>query len=983
MYYLKSLLLPATLLLLCPCFVRAQYSHPTFRQYTIENGLPSSDVYQVKQDSKGYIWFATGNGVSRFNGYTFENFSMSNGLPDNTVFEIFEDPVHRIWFLPISGKLSYYYKGKIYLYPYNDVLKKKIKKSIKMSFCVEADGTIYLGTYKDAIYRISPKGEVTADPYTYGSKRPLYVIQPDSSHLIYSLAGQAYPYAVTRFIHFNTGLIKGDVRIPDDVYSGNASTRIILSGNRHILLALNKTLYDFGSKDTFSVQTFNYNIQWLYEDHDKDLWIGTYLGGVYYVHNGDFKNKKHYLQGFAVTAIMEDHEDGFWFTTEGNGIFYTPSKNVQVFDNASGISNDKVNCLASGNNCLYAGTQNGQIYLFGDSIAGKISANISGEQTNNISCLFYDRSRRCFAVSAELNAGYIKNNIFIDDPLRYGCFHDIAVDPSIPGTYWIATSNTLVESWPDRAELLYIRPENNRRLNALLDMPGRRLLLGEIDGLWMYDIARDTQIYLGAKNSLLQNRILDLALTPDSLLVIATKGAGMLVKDGSTVYQLNTDKGFPGDNVYKVFPQADQIWAATDKGLAKVTISCRHPFKYEIESLTTADGIPSNEINDVLEFDRKIWVATNKGLAVFYPEYDFRKSITLPLYLTNIEINDSIYELQSRYELPYSQNNIRIGYYALGYKNAGQLQYRYMMEGLDTSWTYTQNREVQYTTLPPDHYSFLLSVRDADGKWSQVLRTGFIIHDPVWQRWWFRLIAVLLFILMLLLIFRYRISAVKKQEAKSSELNRAFLNLKLKALRAQMNPHFTFNVMNSIQHFILNNDNESANLYLSKFSRLIRNILNNSESNSITVEEEVITLRLYLELEVMRFENSFSYTITVDPEINPMQVKIPSMLIQPYVENAVKHGILPLMEKGVISISITKEERFLKCVIGDNGVGRAKAAENSRNRYHRAMGTSLTRERLAVINELGGSQLSEKIIDLYDKDNNPAGTRVEIYIPLY
>ena len=124
--------------------VSAQDAHPSLKHYTVEDGLPSSEVYQVKQDSKGYIWFATGNGVSRFNGYEFENFSLKDGLPDNTVFEIYEDKFERIWFVPLSCKLSYYYKGKIYLFPYNEQLQKVLMNSVKTSFCVDGNGTVFL-----------------------------------------------------------------------------------------------------------------------------------------------------------------------------------------------------------------------------------------------------------------------------------------------------------------------------------------------------------------------------------------------------------------------------------------------------------------------------------------------------------------------------------------------------------------------------------------------------------------------------------------------------------------------------------------------------------------------------------------------------------------------------------------------------------------------------------------------------------------------
>ncbi|MCW3085584.1 MAG: ypdA 5 [Bacteroidetes bacterium] len=962
--------------------LQAQYPHPAFKQYTVEDGLPSSDVYQVKQDSKGYIWFATGNGVSRFNGYEFENFSMSDGLPDNTVFEIFEDNIERIWFLPISCKLSYYYKGKIYLYKYNDALQKMLKGHIKTSFCVDKNGTVFMGIYHDGIYEIPANGKIKhyPDKAMYG----LRIIQPDADHFVYSLkAGR--PHEKCYQVEFTTNLIKGGQKIPDDTYLMNATTRVIKSRNNTILLSGNKNLYEFRGLNDFSVEPFNFRIQGIYEDDDDGLWLSTFLGGVYYVHKRDFKNKSCYLQGLAATSVVQDKEGGFWFTTEGNGVFYTPSKKILTYDNASGISNDKINCLATDNAVIYAGTQNGIVYKIKDSIIKIFNINTRNAPVNNISAFYYDDINKRLLIAGKIESGSIKNDVLKEDVglLEFGYFNDITGSPG--NVYYIACSGGVyhrkmnVPAFINRSNYI-ITP---KRVNAIIRSKKNTLLTGEVDGLWEYDLDKKTHIFLGDKNKLLAGRVLSLAYTSDSMLAIGTKGAGLLVAFDDNVYQINKNNKLCGDNVYKVFCEGNNIWVATDNGLNQVTITGTMPFKYNIKSYTTSDGIASNEVNSALKVNGKIWAATNKGLSVFEPGNVFTPATKIPLYITKIMINDSVQATAKKYDLTYSQNNIKIDFTGLGYKNAGKLQYRYKMEGLDTSWTYSQNRQVQYTTLPPNNYYFHLSVLNSNGEWNESnLRINFVIRYPFWQKWWFRAGVFAVLLTMAFLLFRYRVNLVKKQEAKNSELNKTFLNLKLKALRAQMNPHFTFNVMNSIQHFILNQDNEAAQRYLSKFSRLIRSILNNSENNVVLIAEEIKGLELYLELEAMRFEHRFAYEINIDPQIDILHVEIPSMLIQPYVENAIKHGILPLKENGKIKIGIIKEGPLLKCVIEDNGIGRKKAGENNMNRQHRSMGTSLTKERLTVINELHNSKLSETIIDLYDENGNAAGTRIEIHVPI-
>lgn len=208
-------------------------------------------------------------------------------------------------------------------------------------------------------------------------------------------------------------------------------------------------------------------------------------------------------------------------------------------------------------------------------------------------------------------------------------------------------------------------------------------------------------------------------------------------------------------------------------------------------------------------------------------------------------------------------------------------------------------------------------------------------------------------------------------------------DMELKALRAQMNPHFIFNTMSSIQHYITNNDSQAALKYLSKFAKLMRSIMDNSKQPVILVKEELDALKLYLELESMRFKNKFTYTIHVDESVDINYDEIPAMLIQPYVENAILHGIGNKEGKGHLHIVLKKQNGMIICEIEDDGVGRKKAMEMSgkKKSTHKSMGMEITRERLEILNLTNESNLSVNITDLVDNAGSPAGTRVEIFVP--
>jgi ligand-binding sensor domain-containing protein/two-component sensor histidine kinase len=956
----------------------AQDAHPTFKQYTVEDGLASSEVYQVKQDSKGYIWFATGNGVSRYNGYEFENFSMSNGLPDNTVFEIYEDTQERIWFVPISCKLSYYYKGKIYLFKYNDALKKAIKSFIKTSFCVDKNGTIFLGIGSGGIYEISKEGKITHHLEKDERERGLTVMEPIPSTYIYSNNSAATQHRVK----FNTGIVKGDMMFAEDMSEIRSNARIIKTKNNEILISSNENLFIISGFNHYRVEKFPKRINYIYEDSDGDLWVGVYLGGVYYIPSYDFSHKQIYLADVSVDGIMQDKEKGFWFATEGNAVYYSPSKQFLTYDKDSKFKDNRTNCLATDDESIFVGLQNGFVHSI--SKTNELFAtdcNYKGEYSNTISALFYDKNEKAVLVSSNIHCGQLKNKKFIDSKSMI-MFHEMQVDEN--GTGWLACAYGLGKvNKNKKVDIIFDDLKDRKRINAVLFDKKGALLLGATDGLWKYNSTTGVCENLGKKDSLLQVRILDLKYAPDNLLIIATKGAGLLIYDGNRAYQINAKNGLCGDNVYRVCVDANTIWVATNKGLNKIVVSTIKPLIYEITSYTTFDGLASNEINDVLKFNDKIWVATNKGLTVFNPNKPTKANGFQPLYINHILINDKDTLVSDRYELPYNLNNIKINFIALGYKNAGKIKYRYKMLGISPEWNYTNSREIQFTTLPANEYVFILSALNSNGEWSiDEQKVDFLIDAPFWQKWWFISLCLFFLIGIVILIIRDRIKKAHLEEEKNMSLYKILMNSKLKALRAQMNPHFTFNVMNSIQHFIISKDEESASRYLSKFSKLIRSILNNSEKNTVTLSEEIKVLELYLDLEAMRFEKRFAYEIVVGKDLDPMTIEIPSMLIQPYIENAVKHGILPSTKQGRIKVEIKKEGAFLKCVIEDNGVGRLKASQKLNDGEHQSFGTSITQERLEVMNELYNSSLSEKIIDLYDENKNAMGTRVEIYIPL-
>jgi hypothetical protein len=358
---------------------------------------------------------------------------------------------------------------------------------------------------------------------------------------------------------------------------------------------------------------------------------------------------------------------------------------------------------------------------------------------------------------------------------------------------------------------------------------------------------------------------------------------------------------------------------------------------------------------------------------------------TIPpvVFVNNIKINGIDTTTLNYYKLLYNENNIELNISGVLSDKSG-LQYKYILEGKENNWNYTTNTSMYYTALSPGVYTFKVFAMSDNGIWSTIPAViTFIISPPLYKTFWFVFAIVLLFLAFLLSIIFIINRKKQLRETLLEEEKRKVLISELHALRSQMNPHFIFNTLSSIQSFITKNSSKDAVYYLSKFSKLMRGTLENTQNQKIAIKDEIETLELYMELEKLRLDNKFSYYINIDEEIDVQFEQIPPMLIQPYVENAIWHGISHKVGSGLIKVTfMLMNENLLKCEIEDDGIGRKKSMEiNKEQKKNTSLGMSITKERLEIINSLKDSKLSINIIDL-EVNNKATGTKIELFIPL-
>jgi hypothetical protein len=454
-----------------------------------------------------------------------------------------------------------------------------------------------------------------------------------------------------------------------------------------------------------------------------------------------------------------------------------------------------------------------------------------------------------------------------------------------------------------------------------------------------------------------------------------------------TFYDSRT--GMVSDHIFSVTCADDGlIWLATNAGMASF-----NPNTHEVRNYAQRDGLINASFNDrVMQrtVDGMIYVGGKNGLDYFHPAR-LRTNVTAPkMRLTGVSlINEGVahsYPHQTaNLKLSHKDDLIAIEFSGMHYSDQANVRYAYRLEPLHENWIdLGHEHKVLFSNLKPGSYTFHARATTSDGIVSaEDLALPIEVTPPFFQTIWFRFLVFCLILAFVIGYIRYRERVVQRKEHEEAEVSRKLMELEKRALQAQMNPHFIYNSMNSIQQFILMHDTEGAMKYLTRFSRILRTVLNMSSQSRIPLYEEIKLIEDYIELESMRFPNKFTYEIEVSPELNIHAVEIPPFFIQPQVENAIRHGLLRKSTPGHLRIELSKAADNLLITVQDNGIGREASREGKFNEVnkHESKGLGIIEERLRYLHSPNGHH-PFRIIDLYDAQHQATGTRVEILLPI-
>jgi ligand-binding sensor domain-containing protein len=983
----------------------------TIKSFTTADGLPHNNVRAIARDSSGFIWLGTWDGLSRFDGHEFKNYfhepDDSTSIPYFSIRDLFVDRCNNLWIIADTRELVRYNRNTDDFSTLRSIDGIPLENINNIS--ADETGNLWILDQNNIIV-LDPSTQECKAFRLIGSDNKPYIIGPGRNWItvvnnseIWLIGNtinefrksnngdfiliKEYPLIKTypeRPIHFDVTEWYSFFRSPSGnkwLFSNVGLFRLDEESGEFREYGGEIPQKEFTGKRFFFWGKRNYGF-YTYDTKKQTL-----------SHIPDYQSK-------WIMAFLQDEENSYWYSSSSSkGVAMGVSMVAFIpgyFRNTLITSSDSTNPA---------------VYSVIMDINKKVWTGIRG--FDHIELFDADKST---GTTDQMNketliqAGYIRSMIPVKDGIWIGSymnllqFYDYATGkfirhtPEVWGFRAIAVNrngNLIIGTgklslyYPSSGmtEVLWQSPGNDVIFKVYPDtsgiiwagMPESRLL--------KYDTstgeASVIKVAPGTSN------IEDIIAGADGDLWLALLGKGVCRYNTitGTFRYYTTSKGLSNNTTYSLLKdKSGHIWVSTNNGVSMI-----HPESDHIRTFDESDGIAISEFNSGAKFmadDGEFIFGGMGGFVRFYPD-----SIKLPteltydrrILLTRFEVSGEAKILPGALNktdtiiLDKGENNFHLSFSSTDYINTKKIIFRYMLSGINRKWieTGSQNRNINYSHLRPGWYELILEAADQNGDWTASKKITIRIKPSFYQtRIFIILIPLLLIAIIVFSIMLYIWQLKQKERSKQDEL-------KLQSLRSQMNPHFIFNSLNSINYFISNNDKLSANRYIADFSRLIRSILSNMGSSFIPLEDEINSLRDYLRIEYLRFGDKFDYNLDINEIVNIYELDVCPGMVQPFVENAIWHGVRPLENrKGMINIRfITAKNEGLKCIIEDDGIGRS-ASMRSRvtNGSHKPKGISIITERLQITGKLRRTNYKLEISDLFN-DRKDTGTRVEVDIP--
>lgn len=1001
-----------------PVLLHAQMDETKFLLHTKENGLSDNRITGIIQDHKGFIWIGTRKGLNRFDGNNFTRFLHSEkrgSLPDNYVIAL----------RYLRGTIAVATSGGAQLIDASSLQTKNLVVQTDTSLyywsnnfrdiSLAANG-YYISSTKTGLYAFDRDGQLKTrfDQYTAADVGKAWMLfgqannrLPDGSILLQVEKGFLhYEPGSQKFIHITSTSPKIGA-LHEALPFSNIHVYVDEAGNIFHTDTRSNELVIRHPDNTITQLRLPFSLTgelgWktqITKLSDSSYAMTGFSKGFYIIAHQ--KNTRQWSIGQKLFAgkfcsyVFADAESRLWIGTD-EGLLQQQTTRPAVRTLPAEVNGHRINTMWCNTEKVFAGCYSHHGLMILDKKTGHLEKEIRFPDKSSILTLIPIHPDTLWvATDSSLRWMHIpsaRTGLFPDSVNRLlkeidilGYFRDSRGDlwlsnngSNIMVRYHAATRRFSIYNANEEDKLLNI----NQAFGITEDRYGNIWLAG--DGLcrWNRKLQRcDTLIkYFSAVNSLKNAMCVSFSDHADNLWFhIADNGIMKFNPFTKLIRRFTTSNGMADNSIRYIVAAGSQTAALTDEGISLVNSTDNSIINY-----FPHDGMQNPGRYRLLYYDETentIYAAGENIISTISLDQvaTIGKAPQLVIQEMIISGDSSIHYPGGMIRLGHLSNDLSFSFAGISFTEAGHTRYawRFKDSGEEKWNELGKQNEVHFNNLRPGNYLLEIKAYAANNKWpGQVTELSIEIRPPWWQTTWFRVGAGILIASILVLLYRLRIQGIRKK----SKLNEQLAEYEMKALHAQMNPHFVFNCLNSIKYMILHDQKENASHYLNLFAKMIRQTLEQSKQGIVSLDQEREYLRAYLEMEELRFNQSFRYSIRIDDQLNSGKVMIPSMLIQPLAENAIWHGLMNKQGDKQLHISFSRDNGHLTCTVEDNGIGIQQKENAGPPKAHRKTGLDNIRQRLELLNKKFNLSGSMVIYDLKDS-NGKTGTRIKIVYPV-
>ncbi|MBU8892420.1 MAG: histidine kinase [Bacteroidales bacterium] len=1018
----------------------ARFDGENFLIYSSQDGLGGDEIRSIVEDNEGNIWIGCHNGgISKLNGEEIVSFNSESGIVSNDVNKLYNSEKLNILLIGTENGLSIYENGKFTSFQEK---VNNVDKRLSITGFLEQENFIYVFTNGHGLYKYVPDLRnliriPSNHPLNYNTVNSVFISRLNDTLINYNRTKLKIINNNKSGTNPNIGFVKE--------YAEDSDNNVwIAAWNNNYFK--NGGLFKFGNNKTEKFNKFlginSENIFSLeFDDNENILWIGTKEDGLFlyiqtnysYYQASDFN-----LNELNINDLFYDESGTLWIVTKENVIkkyadgsykvihfkafqtsFNAYLKNsikikYSYLKDKSGSYEKYRNLIISGKypfpNPYQKSNGNKSEILPPKSQYKPLKYDVFiNKELNDLNSICQDQKGNIW-IGSNVGIFKIRNNdkveyydlagIYFSDfafdsenKLHAVCWEELLVYYDIEGN-----SNYSVCNFYDN--------KNTGNISKIKINDNKLWFLSLNRGVYTYN--KDGYFSAYDQKDATANSFNDICFDNLNNIIKGGNNGNIYINQFSedtlkNKFIINAFNGLSGSSIKWLSCTDENILiAGTNAGLNIINLNDLYNRNiYSIRTIDKSNGFTDYAgVVSVLGHNNNLWIGSNKNLI----NIDLKKLYEsnnkyFDFYIKSVEVNGSTLEFEksnivdfwtkipvSAFKLPYNKNSVTFHFDIIRYLDHENIGFSYKLEGYNNDWSNeTKDKKIVFQNLEPGNYRLRIKAFEKYYfESNQELSIAFEISSPIWLKWWFIVSLSLTFLFSIWLLMKIRIKSVKRKERQRTEIAERITEFEMKALRAQMNPHFIFNAINSIQNYMLDDDIDTALGYLSDFAKLIRLTLDNVSKKRITLEEELEYLKYYLSLEQMRFDKKFETEIVLPKDTDNLKVLIPSMIIQPYIENSIKHGFANINKGGKIKIEFNlSNDKILKCIIEDNGMGREKSREfNKNNKSQKSKGTFIIAERLALLNQtMQRKGYRTNTIDLYNEQKLPRGTRVEIFIP--